>query len=137
MTENKYAKYITTPMISGDKNVNWVEFAGKSVGGANFTMWWYSITQPFHMEEPPHTHSHDQFVLHFGSNPYDMTEFNAVIEMSLGEEGEINIIDKPSILYLPAGFIHRGPNFKRVGSPITIVNIFLVSEYAKLKTYEK
>ncbi len=136
MTEKKYAKNITFPEIKEDKNSNWVEFAGKLAGGANFTMWWYSITQPFVMEEPPHTHSHDQFVLHMGGDPLKMSEFGAVIEMYLGEDGETHVIDKPAILHIPAGLIHRGVNIKKVTSPIIIVNIFLVDEYAKLKTYD-
>ncbi len=133
---NKYANNIIFTPVKQDPFSTFTDFAGKTVGGAKFSMWWYVITKPFVMEEPPHTHSHDQIVLHMGGDPLNMKEFDAVFEMGIGPENEIHIIDKPAVLYIPAGLVHRGAVVKSVSKPVIVVNIFLVDEYAKLKTYD-
>jgi len=102
MAEKKYVKNIIFTPIKEDPFSSFTDFAGKTVGGAKFSMWWYSITKPFTMEEPPHTHSHDQIVLQMGGDPLNMKEFGAVFEIySVRKRKCISLINRRSFIFPP------------------------------------
>jgi len=56
--------------------------------------------------ENPHKHPHHQFITYFGSNPYNIGEFDAEVSICLGEEREEYIIKGPTVLHFPPGLIH-------------------------------
>lgn len=81
------------------------------------------------MVDNPHAHDFDQFLHFYGANSTDITDFDAVVEMSLGEEGEKHIITEPTVLYIPSGTMHCPLNFKVVNKPIIFMNIALTPQY--------
>ena len=97
----------------------------------NFTLRWHYITGPFIMEEKPHFHDFDQFSFFIGGNPMDIREFDAEVELSMGEEGEKHIINATTVIYVPRGLVHGPLNFKVVNKPIMFMNVPLTSQYAK------
>jgi uncharacterized RmlC-like cupin family protein len=66
---------------------------------------------------PPHVHDSAEFLIHIGTNPDDPYELGAEVELCMGKEMERHVITRPSIIFLPKGFIHGPWTIKRVDSP--------------------
>ena len=81
-------------------------------------------------ETKPHVHDFPHVMCFFGSNPFDKYDFDAEIEFYM--EGEKQIIDTPSIVTVPAGLTHCPLIFKRIGKPVTWVEIMLTSHYNRV-----
>jgi hypothetical protein len=136
MSESKYGKYfIKNPITQGKFGPRLVFFSRqhKEVGEKNFSLQWTCITEPFFMVDEPHSHDFDQFLHFFGGNSRDITDFDAEIEMSIGEEGEKHIITEPTVLHIPKDTIHCPLNFKVVNKPVIFMNVALTPEYVKSK----
>jgi len=134
MAEGKYGKYfVKNPITEGKFGPRLVFFSRQheEVGEKDFSVLWNCITEPFLMVNEPHSHDFDQFLHFYGGNSRDITEFDAVIEMSLGEEGEKHIITEPTVLYIPGGMIHCPLNFKVINKPVIFMNVALTPEYVK------
>jgi hypothetical protein len=58
-----------------------------------------------------------------------MFDFDATIELSMGEESELYLIEQATVVHIPAGFVHTPLNFKRVGKPVLFQPIPLTSNY--------
>jgi hypothetical protein len=85
---------------------------------------------------PPKTHKHDytQVLCFLGTNPLNVREFDADVELTMGQEGEIVTINSPSLVNIPAGVYHCPLNFKRIGKPIVFMEINLTSSYQRTYT---
>ena len=103
--------------VGGEKDLNGTKYCG----GATL------LTQPFVMVEETHTHDFNQFIYLIGGDPRDITDFDAEIEMTLGEGDKLvkHSIDFPVCIFIPAGMPHCPLNIKRVGKPITYMDIVL------------
>ena len=135
MADRKYGKFILTgkkekesikgPVISAalDGLQDW--------GGINLRINWKYITGPNLLEEAPHSHNFDEFLIFLGNNPSNPKDFDAEIEISLGEEGEKHVINTASVVCLPKGMVHCPLNFKRIGKPILFAVICLSSDYSR------
>jgi hypothetical protein len=73
-------------------------------------------------------HAYKQYELFMGGNPLNVADFDAEVEISLGEEAETYTIDSTAMVHIKEGLVHRQVNFKRVGKPIIFVNFFLKSD---------
>jgi hypothetical protein len=93
-----------------------------------------AVTEPHLLVDKPHMHDFPHFLCLFGSNPMDLMDFDAEVEMYL--DGEKNIITVPSITHVPTGLPHCPLNFKRIGSPIMFLEIMLTESYER-KTPDK
>jgi hypothetical protein len=130
MDKTKYGKYfITEPCVDGH-TVKCVRFyCGRHFGDIPFSIIWQCITEPFVMQDKPHKHDFDQFLHFYGGNPKDVTDFGAVAELSLGEEGEKHTINKTTIVHIPKGLIHCPLVFKKIDRPIMFMNTALTPDY--------
>lgn len=125
MAESKYGKYFLTeprlrrkafnPRITTPKAVMQ---SGVHFNAGRFTMCWECVTQPMLMDPIPHSHDYDEYLAWMGGNAEDVFDFDAEIELFIGEEGERHIIDKSTVLYLPAGLVHCPIIYKRIGKPV-------------------
>jgi hypothetical protein len=141
MAEAKYGKYVLRDPIGRTPHTEVlapiVIMAGEKVWkGANLSLRMSTISQPFVMESKPHSHSYDAYMGFIGGDPLNFAEFDAEVELSLGEEQEVQTINSTSIVYVPAGLLHCPLVFKRVGKPIIFMHIFPESEYER-KPFEK
>jgi hypothetical protein len=68
--------------------------------------------------EPVHAHrdSH-QISMYLGSNPLDISDFDATIEIFMGKEREMHIIDTCAVDHYVPGIVHLGDEVRRVGKP--------------------
>ncbi len=110
-------KQITAPQVAA--------LGGRDLNGADFSLGWSYITEPFLMVSEAHTHDFDQIILFLGGNPGSVGEFGAEVEMSLGEPPEKHIINYTSCVYIPAGLMHCPLNVKTVYKPIMFIDITL------------
>ncbi|OGO31842.1 MAG: hypothetical protein A2Z29_04435 [Chloroflexi bacterium RBG_16_56_11] len=68
----------------------------------------------------PHTHDYDELFIFLGTDPKDVYNLGAEVEMWLGEGKELEkiIINTSSSLFIPAGLAHLPQIWKNVTRPI-------------------
>jgi hypothetical protein len=144
MAESKYGKYLCTDFVMDaagplkEMGKKRLIFNGAEHWGINYWMRWTYITKPFTMEEKPHSHDYDQCAHFYGGDPSNVEEFDAEVEFYLGEEGEKQVITRPTIVFVPKGLIHCPLVYKRIGKPIIFQNVCFTGEYEKtMDTGEK
>jgi hypothetical protein len=130
MAKSKYDKYIlkepmSTSMFKEIIHPQILMIGEKNFEGAPFSMGWSYVTKPFLMVDEAHSHSYNQFIGFVGGNLKNMKDFDAEIEIGMGEEGEQVLITTTAFLYVPAGLIHGPYNIKRVTKPFLFVDIVL------------
>jgi hypothetical protein len=129
MAESKYGKYIvrgTNEKVASDKpgvRTRTVETEDWVIDEPHLS--WKYISQPAKIIEKPVSHDYDEFFVFTGADPTEPDEFEAEVEISMGEEGEISTIDTPSIICLPGGMVHGSVNFTRVDKPVIFCTIRL------------
>jgi len=117
MVESKYGKYVIKDAIVEGKFAPRIVLEGdKHIDGANYTMIYNCITEPFLMIEHAHSHDYDQFLCFIGGNPADVGDFGAEVELYL--DGEKITITSTTIFHIPKGLVHCPLNFKRIDKPI-------------------
>ncbi|MBN1188652.1 MAG: hypothetical protein JXA46_02775 [Dehalococcoidales bacterium] len=137
MADTRYGQYIlhdavTYPVFKNRKHLP--SFSGKEelwsgITGMNCNFGLNCVTEPYLLPDPPHKHDFDEYLLFIGGNPLNMKEFDAVIEIALGEEWELHTITSTSIIYIPRGLQHCPVNVKRVGKPFLFGHIMLSEKY--------
>jgi hypothetical protein len=139
MAADKYGKYfVKDPIIPGKfcPRLKFYSRNHKAVGEKPFSVIWNCITEPYFMVKDAHSHDFDQFLHFYGANSLDITDFDAEIEMSLGEEGEQHIITGPTVLHIPKNRIHCPLNFRVVNKPVIFMNVALTPEYISAHTQQ-
>ena len=136
MAETKYGQYFTTDCVKSESNRENVFVVGtrklESFGGGHLSVDSVFITRPHLMTSQPHQHEFPQYLHFFSVNPDDPTDFDAEIEVSVGEEAEKHIIDKPTAVYIPAG-LHHGPvNFARINKPVLFIDVAATGKYTRV-----
>lgn len=100
-------------------------YAHKGEMNTNHTLGFHYMTEPY-VDAYPHTHEGQEILCFVGGNPEDITDFDAEIELVIGEEGEAYTITSPSVVSLPGGLIHGPLRFKRVTKPVFFLEVTLV-----------
>ena len=133
MVNKKYEDhFFHRPLIQGTDVKHRIVMQGSKhhFGGLfqNYWLRWNCITKPESMAEP-HTHEFDEIFHFFGADPSDISDFQAVVDFTIGEELEIYTITEPMIIYIPKGLVHAPINVKIVKKPIIFMNVANASEY--------
>ena len=136
MIEGKYAKYFLTkpalinkPRIPMPSPGAYIDSALHFGSYASFSMAWRYINEPMLFDRIPHTHDFDEFLCFLGGNMENMFEFDATIELSMGEDGEVCLIEQATVVYIPAGLVHTPLTFKRINKPVLFHPITLRADY--------
>ncbi len=130
---SKYAKYVLPAPIRNlaIPGYRWDSVYGhQRETGADCTLCFHYITDTFE-EGPPHKHDAHQIMCFVGSDLKNIRDFDAEIEIALGDEGEIQTITKPSIVSIPPGLMHCPLRFKRLGKPVVFIEIVLARSYQR------
>ena len=88
-----------------------------------------AVPKPIFMLKEPHTHPFPEFVCFMGGDPANVRDFGAEVEMCMGEEQEKYVIDRSTVVFLPAGFPHCPLEITVVKKPIVLMTISLSKEY--------
>lgn len=132
MANGEYGKYFMTDVITPDRFGDRLTFRSREhevVGEKNFTLLWYRFTEPILLASEPHAHDFDQFLHFYGADSSNNRDFDAEVEISLGEESEKHIITEPTVLHIPKHTIHCPINFKIVKKPLIFMNVALTPYY--------
>ena len=136
MTETKYGKYLSTDCVKPNpkKEGSYVTSTRhlESFGGGDLSVDCIYITYPHPMITQPHQHEFPQYLHFFSSNPENATDFDAEIEIMLGEEGERHVITQPTAVYVPAGLLHGPLTFVAVNRPLLFVDIAVTGSYSRV-----
>jgi mannose-6-phosphate isomerase-like protein (cupin superfamily) len=131
MQSGKYGKYFTKePFVRGPFGHPKLQYySGDRGGDINFGVLWNYITGPYRVPYGPHTHPFDEVWLFLGGDQSNAKDFDAEVEVYIGEEGEKHTITSATILEIPRGLVHCPLIFKRVDKPILFVNLPLTPKY--------
>ncbi len=144
MAEKKYSKYVIKAPIAQSPihpqlplNMRFREsfMPWDDQKDINFGMTLHCILEPMRMLTEAHKHKDfDQFLFFLSGDPKNATEFDAEIEMYLGEgeEQEKYVITEPSVVRIPQGVYHGPLEYKRIGKPVTFISVFLAPEYIRI-----
>lgn len=136
MAQLKYAKYFSPrPFIDGTDVRYRIVIQGSlhEFGGIfqNYWLRWNCINKPISMANP-HTHDFDEIFHFFGAEAADISDFDAVVEVTMGEALEEHTITEPTIVYVPAGLVHAPINVKTVNKPIIFMNVANAPDYSEI-----
>jgi hypothetical protein len=136
MAATKYGKYITTECVKPEPRatggyVTSTRHLG-SFGGGELSIDCIYISRPHLMITQPHKHEFAQYLSFFSSNPENANDFDAEIEVTLGEELEKHVITCPASVYMPSGLSHGPLNFVRIGRPVLFLDIAVTGHYSRV-----
>lgn len=103
----------------------------KDWSGIHHRINWKHISRPAALAEEAHTHDFDQFLLFLGNNAADAVDFGAQVEILLGTEGEKQVIDTATVVFIPKGMVHGPLKVTKLTKPILFCNIYLATEYIR------
>jgi hypothetical protein len=89
------------------------------------------ISSPWFMVGDTHKHDFDQILCFMGGDSSNVYDFQAEIELCLGDEAEKYIINKASMVYIPKGLAHCPLNFKVISKPIIFLDIRGTWDYTR------
>jgi hypothetical protein len=95
-------------------------FRGESdLPGAKINIGWQMFTKPIKLEMESHHHDTDEYLIFLGATLPDLVgSFDAEIELFMGKEYERHIVNRATVLYIPAGLEHNPCDIKRVSKPM-------------------
>ena len=145
MPKRKYDKYFTSEVVQAvppkDAQgktrafVTSTRHLGEKFGGGHLSVDCIYVNRPHQMISQPHKHEFAQYLNFFSANPGDPRDFDAEIEMTVGEapeKGERHIISRPTSVYVPAGLYHGPLNFKTVNKPVLFIDIAVTGQYSRV-----
>ena len=120
-----------SPMQLGPGNADHLAWLyGKDLEGLAVNCDWGFFSSPglWHRGVGAHVHDSDEVLVFAGTDPARMNYLGAEIEIDMGKEHERYLIDKPSVVVLPAGTPH-GPIVTRwVDRPFALFSINRAAE---------
>jgi len=104
-----------------------IGFDGASdIPGSGMNLGFALYLKPIKLELQSHHHDVDEYLIFLGAQLPDLTaNFDAEIEIFLGDEYERHVITKPTVLYIPRGVQHCPMDIKRVGKPMLFTPIHM------------
>lgn len=134
MAETKYGKYIIREPLEKGGFPSLHICAEEGCEGSKFPgfpveVQLLCISAPVTFPHPAHAHDGDEIFFIFGSNPKNYYDFDAEIEISMGEEGEKHIVNTTAIVYMPKGHIHGPIAIKKVNKPFQWMHVLFSPKY--------
>lgn len=125
--ERKYASLVK-PLPVRPEPVPHVWMDSKDLNGIVFNMGRGVVSRVgVAHEEGSQIHSHDELLLFFGMNSYNIADLQATVAVQLGEEE--HVINESSVIVVPKGLSHLPFKTLRVDKPYQLFHILLAPEY--------
>jgi hypothetical protein len=135
VTETKYGRYFTTDCVVVSKMSGRPMSSMRdlhSFGEGGFSIETVFIWEPKTLSDKPHRHDFPQYLCFFSATHGNAHDFDADVELSLGEEEEKHVITAPTVVYVPAGLGHGPLRFVRVGKPVLFIDVALTGGYSRV-----
>jgi hypothetical protein len=137
MAKNKYEKYIlrevmqempqiggklASPFVSGSRDFM------KAIEGArpNFALYYILRTGMF--PETPHTHTNDEYLMFLSTDPHDMKNLGAVVEVAYGEEWKKVEFSTSALVFFPKNLQHCPIHVKKMDRPFLFGHFWPMAE---------
>jgi len=90
-------------------------------------------SDPAQEGHPSHTHDCDEYLFFLGSNPENILDFGAEVELTLGagKDKEVHTITSTSVIYVPKGLTHLPMVIKKVNRPILFGHLLMAPDYSE------
>jgi len=135
MASSKYGEYLTRDCVIPSKLTGRPMMSTRQIegfGDGHFSIDTVYVGSPRLMIDKRHCHEFAQYLCFFSSNPDEAGDFDAEVEISLGEEEEKHVITSPTVAYIAAGLFHGPLNFARIGKPVLFIDIAMSGRYSRL-----
>jgi hypothetical protein len=139
MAKSKFEKYISREVVKELKDRPGFYITStrhlENWGGGHLSVDMMVITKPHVMITQPHKHEFPQYLHFFSINPEDGRDFDAEIEVTLGDDeknGVKHIITQPVAIYVAAGLYHGPINFKTINKPILFIDVAATPKYSRV-----
>lgn len=135
MAESKYGKYIIREPLEKAGAASGLHICGENGCFGGMFPGFPAEVQLFYIEQPstmiskPHAHDVDELFFIYSSNPRNLHEFDAEIEIYFGEEGEKNTVDTTSVVYVPKGLVHCPVVIRKVNKPFMWMHVLFTGNY--------
>ena len=132
--DSKYGKYVISDALYREidhyTGTSLVSHSGELK--ANVSMGYHCLAKPISFDKP-HSHDFQEILCFIGGNPLDITDFDAVVEYTIGDEK--HVITKPACVSMPPGQVHCPISVKNVSvdKPIVFLEISLAPDYGTPK----
>ena len=98
---------------------------------AKFILNVHAVKKPYTMFKNTHKHAFTEYLFFMGSNPLNMKEFGAEIEMYMGTEKEKHVINTPTIVVVPPGTYHCPIEITKIDKPFFLMESYITSKYSQ------
>lgn len=105
-----------------------------SMPGANYHVGFQTFTKSVDWDEPHFHMAAEEYLVFLGANVPDVFDFDAVIELDIGEDPEhmeTMVIDKASVVKIPP-YMWHGPIRFRINKPIIYQQAYYDGTYSKI-----
>jgi hypothetical protein len=136
MKENNHERYILRDVKKpwpsfGPMNSDFLsgseEFL-KGIEGARPNFALYYVVRAGMFAEPPHSHYADEYLMFLGTNPHDMKNLGATVEIAFGDEWEKTEFSTSAMVYFPKGLQHCPIHVKKMEQPFLFGHFWPMGE---------
>lgn len=145
--EGKYGKYIVQNLKDPNlgstdfqtmyrkfaKRILWMDSHVVEGAFQMNTAWYFAVPDKDPVFEE-HVHDFDELIGFFGSDPDDPYNLGAELEVTIN--GECHMLNRTSLLFIPAGMKHMPLSIKKVYRPIFHFSIVMNPEYSGCGAYK-
>jgi hypothetical protein len=136
MKREKEYGYLVKPLVVKDPPAGlyreprfWMEGKDLEGFGAHISYGFIKETGPFHPVTGSVVHPYDECLVFAGIDPTNIKYLGADVSIELGEEREVHVFDKPTVVVIPKGLQHGPVTVKSLEKAIVHYSIGLAPDY--------
>jgi hypothetical protein len=136
MSANKYEKYVLRSVVQEMPSMGKLvssfvagsrEFmAGIEGARPNFALYYILRTGMF--PETPHSHHNDEYLMFLSTDPHDMKNLGAVVEVAYGEEWKKIEFSTSALVFFPKDLQHCPIHVKKMDRPFLFGHFWPMGE---------
>ena len=113
---------MNSPLVAGNKELMEV------IEGARPNFALYYVKRAGMFMEPPHYHTNDEYLMFISSDPHDMKNLGAVVQVAFGEEWEKVEFSTSALVYFPKNLQHCPIYVKEMDRPFLFGHFWPMAE---------
>ena len=104
--------------LSQERSTRMMYLDSEVIKGAFYVecVWFWPTEQKDTGSPDPHTHEWDEVIAFFGTDPNNLHDLGAEIELFI--DGEQNLINETFLAFIPAGIVHCPLNILSITKPV-------------------